>query len=417
MSHLRRYWIIVCSVGLLLTGCGGKKSAEVIKAESHKSVALISHLNGHGVGFFIEGAAGVCTVLTAKHVVPTGKEIKIQTIAGKYPFSPLDIRRADNADLAVVTFKPLDGNCPFPALKLGDSKDVVLTQSIYISSYPGGADGKYLKQSFYPSSVADKIPGGADGYELGYKTDTLGGTSGSPVLNEFGEVIAVHGRSYMNTNKDSNSSKNDRAYLDLAIPIELYKQNQIAKVITSVDYNNRGLAKSALGKKEDAISDYDMAIKLAPNDSAAYYNRGLAKYDLGKKEDAIADYDQAIKLAPNDSAAYNNRGITKYELGKEEEAIADYNQAIKLAPSDSAAYNNRGLSKFALDKKNEAIADYDQAIKFAPNDSAAYHNRGSAKYDLGKKKDAKLDYEKAAELYSKQGNKKIIKMHAIESRN
>jgi S1-C subfamily serine protease len=229
MSHLRWYWIVVCSASLLITGCGGKKTPEVIKAESQQSVALISHLKGHGVGFFIEGAAGVCTVLTAKHVVPDGKEISILTMTSKLPFTPLDIRRADNTDLALLTFKPLDGNCPFTALKLGNSQDLVLTQPIYISSYPGGVNGQAPKQSFYISNVTDKTPGGADGYELGYKTDTLGGTSGSPVLNDFGEVIAVHGRSYIN--KDSNS--NDRAYLDLGVPINVYKQDAIAKVESS----------------------------------------------------------------------------------------------------------------------------------------------------------------------------------------
>jgi Trypsin-like peptidase domain len=228
MSHLRWYWIVVCSTSLLITGCGGKKTAEVIKAESQKSVALISHLKGHGVGFFIEGAAGVCTLLTAKHVVPDGKEISIFTMTSKLPFKPLDIRRADNVDLAVVTFKPLDGNCPFPTLKLGDSKDVVLTQPIYISSYPGNVNGQAKKQSFFISNVIDKTSGGVDGYELSYKTDTFKGTSGSPVLNEFGEIIAVHGRSYLD--KDFKILGNDRPYLDLGVPINVYKQDEIFKL-------------------------------------------------------------------------------------------------------------------------------------------------------------------------------------------
>jgi tetratricopeptide (TPR) repeat protein len=437
MPNLRWYWIVIYSISLLLTSCGGKKTAEAIKAESHKSVALISHLKGHGVGFFIEGAAGICTVLTAKHVVPNGKEISILTMTSKLPFKSLDIRRADNADLAVVTFKPLDGNCPFPALKLGDSNNVVLTQPIYISSYPGGANGQAPKQSFYISSVTDKTPGGADGYELGYKTDTLGGTSGSPVLNEFGEVIAIHGRSYMN--KDSNLLVNDRAYLDLAIPINIYKQNPIAKVITveikvpvsndffekgyrnynlgnmkeaidaydkvielepsnSSAYNNRGIAKSALGKKVEAIADYNLAIKINPNYSSAYNNRGIAKSDLGKKVEAIADYNLAIKINPNNSSAYNNRGIAKSALGKKVEAISDYNLAIKINPNNSSAYNNRGIAKSALGKKVEAIADYNLAIKINPNYSSAYDNRGIAKSDLGNKVEAIADYNLAIKI-------------------
>jgi Flp pilus assembly protein TadD len=472
MFHLRRYWIVVCSVSLLFTGCGGKKSAEVIKAESHKSVALISHLKGHGVGFFIEGAAGVCTVLTAKHVVPDGKEISILTMTSKLPFPALDIRRADNADLAVVTFKPLDGNCPFPALKLGDSKDVVLKQEIYISSYPGGANGQAPIQSFYISNVTNKTPGDADGYEFGYKTDTLGGTSGSPVLNEFGEVIAVHGRSYMN--KDSNP--NDRAYLDLAIPINIYKQNQIFKIkelqtqgktsiveetseidwlrilqilvgigtivilakieppnlkstsetikfvvgsmiwgtIASITvlpipsiWLQSGIAKYNLGKKQEAIADYDLAIKIDPNYSYAYNYRGIAKYDLGKKQEAIADYDRAIKLNSKYYDAYYNRGSAKYDLDKKQEGIADYDLAIKLDPKDSAPYDyERGRVKSHLRKNKEEIAVCDWLIKIDPKDSAAYYKRGLAKSNLGKNEEAKVDYQESARLYLQQGKKK-----------
>jgi Trypsin-like peptidase domain/TPR repeat len=282
MSHLRWYWIVICSVSLLVTGCGGKKSAEVIRDESQKSVVLISHLKGYGSGFVIEGEAGVCTVLTAKHVVPKGADISLQTMMSKLPLKPLNIRRAENVDLAVVTFKPLDGNCLFPALKLGDSNHVGLEQKIYISSYPGGVNGQPPQQSFYPTNVSDKRSGGADGYEMGYKADTSGGTSGSPVLNDAGEVIALHGRSYID--KDSKSSGNDRAYLDLAIPINLYKGDRIAqgnidksKPDDSNHFFAEGLRKQKLGKNEEAISDYDRAIKLNPNDAAAYYNRGNAK--------------------------------------------------------------------------------------------------------------------------------------------
>jgi tetratricopeptide (TPR) repeat protein len=437
MFHLRCYWIVVCSVSLILTSCGSKKTAEVIKSESQKSVALISHLKGHGVGFFIEGAAGVCTVLTAKHVVPDGKEISILTMTSKLPFKPLDIRRADNTDLAVVTFKPLDGNCPFPALKLGDSKDVVLTQPIYISSYPGGADGQAPKQSFYISSVTDKTPGGADGYELGYKTDTLGGTSGSPVLNEFGDVIAVHGRSYMN--KDSNLLVNDRAYLDLAIPIDLYKQDIIAKMqplkpseteisilqikrwqskdlkksIADYDkdiqlnpndyiaYQNRGMSKYDSHDQEGAIDDFNQAIKLNPSSADNYYYRGIAKSNLpGDSKDAVKDFDRAIKLNPNYFEAYYYRGLAKF-YKQEKEQIDDFNQAIKLNPHYFEVYKSRADAKSMLGKTEEAIADYDLAIKLNPHSSYLYLTRGYHKHALGKKQEGQADFKQASkeEIY------------------
>jgi hypothetical protein len=402
MFHLRCYWIVVCSVSLLLTSCGGKKTAEVIKSESQKSVALISHLKGHGVGFFIEGTAGVCTVLTAKHVVPDGKEISILTMTSKLPFKPLDIRRADNADLAVVTFKPLDGNCPFPALKLGDSKDIVLTQPIYISSYPGGVNGQAPKQSFYISSVSDKTPGGDDGYELGYKTDTLGGTSGSPVLNEFAEVIAVHGRSYMN--KDSNLLVNSRAYLDLGVPINIYKQDVIDQVNKLSSTDERKLTskidQSVLSSNTNWLIVWGVLIGSAiiiiviATIKFKHSKTTYRKPVVDRYAQTIPNLHKIKPLYPPDS-----------NLLKKKEVIPDYNRISKRDPN-STTYYNRGVVKSNLGNQEEAVADYDIAIKLDPSNSNAYYNRGIAKLDLGNKEDAKADYKKSAGLYLQQGRRK-----------
>ena len=48
-----------------------------------------------------------------------------------------------------------------------------------------------------------------------------------------------------------------------------------------------------LGRHEDAITDFDEAIRLNPGDADAWANRGLAKISLGRHEDAIADYDKS----------------------------------------------------------------------------------------------------------------------------
>ncbi|MEG3951207.1 MULTISPECIES: tetratricopeptide repeat protein [unclassified Microcoleus] len=73
-----------------------------------------------------------------------------------------------------------------------------------------------------------------------------------------------------------------------------------------------------------------MAIQLDPNNAMAYSNRSLLKYALGKKEDAIADYDRAIQLNPNYADAYNNRGNLKSTLDDKQSAIEDYQKAADL---------------------------------------------------------------------------------------
>ena len=48
--------------------------------------------------------------------------------------------------------------------------------------------------------------------------------------------------------------------------------------------------------------------------------RGSAKDELGRYQEAIADYDEAIRLQPDDAEAYSNRGNAKAALGRYQEA-------------------------------------------------------------------------------------------------
>ena len=43
------------------------------------------------------------------------------------------------------------------------------------------------------------------------------------------------------------------------------------------------------------------------------------------------DYDIALKLDPNNIIAYNQRGVTKSQLDEYQSAIADFDKAIELA--------------------------------------------------------------------------------------
>ena len=86
---------------------------------------------------------------------------------------------------------------------------------------------------------------------------------------------------------------------------------------------------------------------------------------LSRHEDAIADYDQAIRLQPDLAEAYNSRGHTKNELGRYESAIADFDQAILLQPEHAKAHTNRGIAKAALSRTAEARSDFEAALALA----------------------------------------------------
>lgn len=119
---------------------------------------------------------------------------------------------------------------------------------------------------------------------------------------------------------------------------------------------NAGLEYQEQGRLQEAIAEYDEAIRLNPLDAVAYNNRGNAYNDLGQLERAIADYDEAIRLNPQFAEAYSNRGITYYNLGQLEQAIEDYDETIRLNPEYADAYLSITQEVFAWGKAGAAAA-------------------------------------------------------------
>ena len=179
-------------------------------------------------------------------------------------------------------------------------------------------------------------------------------------------------------------------------------------------YYNRGTTKDMLGRHEEAIEDYKEASRVNPQFAQAYYNRGNAKDALGRHEEAIEDYDEAIRINSQYAQAYCNRGTVKLTLDQHNEAIEDYDEAIRINLQFAKAYYNRGIAKGMLGWYEEAIADFNETIRISPQFAEAYGNRGNAKVALGRYDDAIADYDQAirinpqfAEAYYNRGNAKV----------
>ena len=67
-----------------------------------------------------------------------------------------------------------------------------------------------------------------------------------------------------------------------------------------------------------------------PNNASVYGDRAIIKKSTNDRAGAITDYDVALRLKPNDANFYNNRGNLKFQAGNEEDAIR-----IIQVPSDA----------------------------------------------------------------------------------
>ena len=153
-------------------------------------------------------------------------------------------------------------------------------------------------------------------------------------------------------------------------------------------YNHLGMAFVAMGKFEESISPYEMAIKISPNLAMAHTNLGISHFSMGNIEEAISHYNTAIKLNSNHAHGHYNLGIVLSTLEKFGEAILHYKKAIKIQPDYYAAHNNLGLVLEKNGEIHEAISNYQKAITIKPDYVAAHSNLGNNLFSLGKYEEA-----------------------------
>lgn len=101
------------------------------------------------------------------------------------------------------------------------------------------------------------------------------------------------------------------------------------------------------GNLDEALSAFQSAITLAPDNADAHYN---AAYVLGRKgftESAIHAYREAVRLLPEDSRsadAYVNLAYALEQAGDLDQAILAWRSALRLNPAQVPAQRNLELA-------------------------------------------------------------------------
>jgi tetratricopeptide (TPR) repeat protein len=109
---------------------------------------------------------------------------------------------------------------------------------------------------------------------------------------------------------------------------------------------------------EQAVALLDKALGLAPNFADAHIRRGLARSELGRKEEAFDDLTVAVRLQPT-ARAYAFRGLLSLRDGQERAARRDLAHSLSLDPSRHEAYNYLGVLALSLGDKQEACSRFD----------------------------------------------------------
>ena len=237
---------------------------------------------------------------------------------------------------------------------------------------------------------------------------TAGRVTGDPATCEHGrgdERVAACSRA-LALNPDAKDASRYHYYR----AITYHDQRRFDQAIADYDealrldpdnvsaYAFRGIFYSQASHDYDrAIADLDQAIRRDPGQGYLYHFRGAAYQRGGDYDQALADFDQAIRLLPvGDNYAY--RAGVWYDKGNYDRALSDIAQAMRLDPRRAEAYRVRARVYEAQGYHDRAMSDADIAVRLDPKNAATYADRGALLASQGNDDRAIVDLDEAIRL-------------------
>ena len=197
-------------------------------------------------------------------------------------------------------------------------------------------------------------------------------------------------------NESKQDFKEDAKELDKRV--EAIQNSKPESELTAWDYlliGNRAILEKDYNR---AIFNFNMAIKLNPEDAYAYLFRGIAYAALKDYDKAIENYSKAIELNPEYAYAYCFRGHAYVDLKDYDKAIEDYSKVIELDPEYANAYNNRGYAYLHLKEYSKSKTDIEKSLELDPDNGYAYDSLGELLLETGKYDEAIENFTRAIEL-------------------
>ena len=148
-----------------------------------------------------------------------------------------------------------------------------------------------------------------------------------------------------------------------------------------------------------AISAYQSAYLLTPDDVDIYINLGSAFYDKEDYSNALTVYRSALELDPTNAKIHCNLGFLHWGKGDTDEAIKEYELAIGYDKTYDIAYNNLGVIYLDdLGRVQKAIELFTKSIEYNPNYALAHFNLARAITIKGDKIEAAKLYQIAQDV-------------------
>ncbi|HUQ32713.1 MAG TPA: tetratricopeptide repeat protein [Pyrinomonadaceae bacterium] len=190
----------------------------------------------------------------------------------------------------------------------------------------------------------------------------------------------------------------------------------------ALKHNERGLQFFSKGKQDEAIKEYQSAIRSDPKLAAAHNNLGSALFAAGRFEEAVAAFRRACELDTDYGQAFFNLALVHIKLGHEREANETLDAALRayisegeahlkarrfkeaeeafrgmlqIDPEYTPALMRLGLVYNAAGRYEEAARNISRVAEREPGNAAAHETLAEALYGQQKYEEAATSAERA----------------------
>jgi tetratricopeptide (TPR) repeat protein len=129
----------------------------------------------------------------------------------------------------------------------------------------------------------------------------------------------------------------------------------------------QGVALSMKGDARSALTAFDRALKLAPNDIAALEGAAQLRYQAGSR-DALPLLNRLLQLRPDDPTSHAMVAVLEYREGHCPSAVAHFARAGTLLDSEIDALHAYGTCLVRLKQLDAATGVFQRTVALRPDD-------------------------------------------------
>lgn len=159
----------------------------------------------------------------------------------------------------------------------------------------------------------------------------------------------------------------------------------------AVIHNDLGAEAVRNGRMQQALNEYDEALKLDSQLAEAHLGKGFVlEFGFERLGDAEAEYRRAIELKPGLAEAHNNLGQLLARTGRLEPAIAEFDAALAIMQYREpwVARCNKGQALWRSGRKSEGLAEMRTCLNFQPRYCQGWRELGRMQLADGRVKEA-----------------------------